>query len=226
MKFIPKRYPDLIWRFNPYEKMLQPSGIGCLTEDETHALDLSIGFEEIYRGWTKGHASAARKARKAGVEISIAETQEDWKSYFRVYEDSLNRWGENTTSSYSWHLFEAILQRASSNIRLWLAKYDGLVIAGALCFYSPSHVVYWHGAALSSHFKLRPVNLLMYEAIKDAAERGYRWFDFNPSGGLDGVKAFKHSFGAQPIEANVMTKKSRLVSTATVAKQIVRRYLK
>jgi hypothetical protein len=226
IKFIHNRYHDLIWRFNPYEKMLHPIEIGCLKEDETHAVNLCDGFEKIYRGWTKGHASAARKARKAGVEISIAETQEDWKSYFRVYDDSLKRWGENTTLSYTWHLFKVILQHESSNIKLWLARYDGIVIAGALCFYSPSHVVYWHGAALSSHFKFRPVNLLMYEAIKDAAERGYRWFDFNPSGGLDGVKAFKHSFGAQPIEANLMTKKSRLVSTATSVMQIVRNCLK
>jgi len=204
MRLITKRYPDLIWRFNPYEKVLHPGGLGCMTEGETHALELSIGFEEIYRGWTKGHASAARKARKAGVEISIAETSDDWKSYFGVYEDSLIRWGENTTSTYSWHLFDTILQRASPNVRLWLARHDGLVIAGALCFYSPTHVVYWHGAALSSHFELRPVNLLIYEAIRDAAERGFRWFDFNPSGALEGVKAFKRSFGAAPLASNVL----------------------
>jgi lipid II:glycine glycyltransferase (peptidoglycan interpeptide bridge formation enzyme) len=219
MTLITNRFPDLMWRFNPYEKVLHAGGLGCLTEGETNALDLSTGFEEIYRGWTKGHTSAARKARKArkaGVKISIAETPEDWQSYYRVYEESLNRWGENTTSSYSWHLFESILQRSSPNIRLWLAKYEGLVVAGALCFYSSAHVVYWHGVALSSYFELRPVNLLMYEAIKDAAERGLNWFDFNPSGGLEGVKAFKLSFGAAPLESNVLTLislKQKLISS-------------
>ncbi len=209
MKLITKRYPDLIWRFNPYEKVLHADGLGCLTVGETHALDLSIGFEEIYRGWTKGHSSAARQARKAGVEIRTAETREDWESYYRVYEDSLKRWGENTTLVYAQYFFELLFQRASPNVRLWLAKYDGVVIAGALCFYSPSRVEYWHGAALSSHFELRPVHLLIYEAIKDAAERGLKWFDFNPSGGLEGVKAFKRSFGAAPLESNVLS----LIST-------------
>lgn len=226
MQLIAKRYPDFIWRFNPYEKILHPGGLGCLTEGETHALDLSIGFEEIYRGWTKGHASAARKARKARVEVCVAETLEDWKNYFRVYEDSLNRWGENTTSAYSWDIFGAVFRRASPNVRLWLAKHDGLMIAGALCFYSPTHVVYWHGAALSSHFELRPVNLLMYEVIKDASERGSKWFDFNPSGRLEGVMAFKRSFGAQAIESNVIVATSRLVSTATAAIRVARRFVK
>jgi len=226
MQLISKRYNDLIWRFNPYEKVFHTDGLGCLTKGETQAIDLSVGFEEIYRGFSKGHASATRKARKVGVEISIAETMEDWKNYFLVYENSLNRWGENTTSFYVWDLFEVIFRRASPNVRLWLAKFEGIVIAGELIFNSPSHVVCWHGAALSSHFKLRPVNLLMYEAIKDAAERGYRWFDFNPSGSLAGVTCFKRRFGAQAIESNVITKTSRLVSTATIAIQFARKYLK
>nr|NQU90812.1 GNAT family N-acetyltransferase [Bacteroidota bacterium] len=225
MRFIIGHYSDLNWRFNPYEKMLFVGEIGCMTEEETLALDLSIGFEEIYHSWTKGHASAARKARKVGVEISIAETQSDWENYFTVYEDSLNRWGENTTLSYSWTLFETIMRRASPDIKLWLARYEGLVIAGALCFYSPTHVVYWHGAALSSHFNLRPVNLLMYEAIHDAAERGFKWFDFNPSGGLDGVRAFKRSFGAQSIESNVMRRSSLLVSSVATAVKILRKFV-
>lgn len=203
MKWITKQCPDLIWRFNPYEQVLHPAGIGCITNSETHVLELSGGFESIYRGWTKGHSSAARQARKAGVEIDFAESQEDWENYFHVYEDSLKRWGENTTMAYTQHFFELLFLRASPNVRLWLAKYDGLVIAGAICFYSPSHVVYWHGAALSSHFELRPVHLLMYDAIKDATERGFKWFDFNPSGELEGVKAFKRSFGATPLESNV-----------------------
>lgn len=211
MQFVTKRYANLIWRFNPYEPVLTTSGFSRVTEDETHALDLTAGFDEIYRGWTKGHASAARKARKAGVRVRVAQSQDDWEKYFQVYEESLSRWGANTTSVYSRSLFEIIFRRASLYIKLWLAEYDGLVVAGALCFYSSKHVVYWHGAALSNYFEVRPVNLLMYEAIRDAAESGFRWFDFNPSGGLDGVKAFKQSFGAVALASDVGTKTSAVM---------------
>ena len=209
LKLIAQSYGNLIWRFNPYERVEYPGGLGVLTKGETHALDLSIGFDKIYRSWTKGHASAVRQARKAGVEIILAETREDWENYFHVYEDSLKRWGKNATLTYTQNFFELLFLRASPNVKLWLAKFEGGVIAGALCFYSPTHVVYWHGAALSSHFELRPVHLLMYESIKDAADRGFKWFDFNPSGDLDGVKAFKRSFGASSIESNSLS----LIST-------------
>ena len=32
-----------------------------------------------------------------------------------------------------------------------------------------------------------PLTLLMAEIIRDACSSGHRWFDFNPSGGLEGV---------------------------------------
>jgi hypothetical protein len=224
LKYISKHFSNILWRFNPYETTVKTEDFNRLLKDETYALDLSIGFKEIHCGWTKGHASAARKARKArkaGVEICIAKTPEDWLSYFVVYESSLKRWGKNVTSNYSWALFRAISQRESPNVKLWLAKHNDFVIAGALCFYSRMHVVYWHGAALSSHFEVRPVNLLMYEAIKDATERGFHWFDFNPSGNLEGVKAFKRSFGATPLPSDVINA-SPLMSKISKAVHILR----
>jgi hypothetical protein len=211
LRFIAERYSNLIWRFNPYEGVLPFNNLFHIMNDETHALNLLHGFDEVNREWTKGNASVvrkARKARKAGVMVRLAVTRDDWAAYFRIYENSLNRWGEDATSAYTWPLFDIMYRHASPNIKLWLAEHESVVIAGALCFYSPQHVVYWHGAALSQYFQLRPVNLLMYEVIRDAAGLGYKWFDFNPSGRLEGVKAFKKSFGAVPIISNIATKTS------------------
>ncbi|MEE9904505.1 MAG: GNAT family N-acetyltransferase [Chlorobium sp.] len=222
INFIAKRYPDLTWRFNPYEKVLFPIENFCLTEDETHTLDLSVGFEDIYNRWTKGHASAARKARRAGIEISVAKTIDDWKSYFRTYEDSLSRWGEKASSIYSWYLFETIFLRNSSHIKLWLARHDEFVIAGALCFYSSTHVVYWHGAAVSDYFYMRPVNLLMHDIIKDACNNNYLWFDFNPSGEHDGVKSFKNSFGCELRSCSIYVSESRLVKATNNASKLIK----
>jgi hypothetical protein len=44
----------------------------------------------------------------------------------------------------------------------------------------------------------------MYEIIKSCCEEGYSWFDFNPSAGLEGVRAFKESFGAKPLPSHVV----------------------
>ena len=85
----------------------------------------------------------------------------------------------------------------SEKVRLWLAFCDDNVIAGALCFYAKRHVVYWHGAAYSDKFTSHPAQLLMREIIADACARQYWWFDFNPSGGHNGVREFKAKFGVE-----------------------------
>ena len=206
--YIYQKLGSLIWRLNPYDKIVSQCKFSKIENDETHALNLEGGFDAIYRLWTKGHKSAARKARKAEIIILKAYKQEHWQKYYAIYEDSLQRWGEGATSRYEWKLFEIIYNLNSKNIELWLAKYEDKIIAGALCFYSKNHVVYWHGAALSSYFNMRPVNLLMYEVIKDACERNCLWFDFNPSGGHEGVKSFKKSFGTLSLPSHIVVKSS------------------
>ncbi len=203
---------SITWRLNPYEPLVHKCKLPDFQEDETHALNLESGFDAVYRLWTKVHESAARKARKArkaGVIIQKATVQNQWREYYAMYEDSLQRWGETVSSRYSWKLLEIIADQQSKNIELWLAKYEGRSIAGALCFYAKNHVVYWHGAAYSEYFELRPVNLLMYEVIKHACEHGYSWFDFNPSGGHQGVMKFKQSFGAEGLDCPVFIKVNR-----------------
>lgn len=207
--YLVDKHKNLVWRLNPYDRLVHRNGIKITKNDETHSLNLSDGFDAVYKKWTKGHASAARKARKEGVLISCASSLEDWQSYFRVYEDSLKRWAEKVSSRYAWGLFEEMFRRSSPNIKLWLSLYHDTVIAGALVFYAKKHAVYWHGAALAQYFNLRPVNLLMYEAIKYACKQGYSWFDFNPSGGHEGVKAFKKSFGAEALLCPVVNAETK-----------------
>jgi len=213
----------ITWRLNPYDPLVYKCKLPYLQKNETHALNLEGGFDAVYKLWTKGHKSAARKARKArkaGVVIQKAAIIDQWREYYAIYEDSLKRWGEKVSSRYSWKLFEIIADRHSKNIELWLAKFEDNSIAGALCFYAKNHVVYWHGAAYSEHFGFRPVNLLMYEVIKHACQQGYSWFDFNPSGGHEGVMKFKQSFGAEGLDCPVFIRVNRFQKYAEKIKHV------
>lgn len=189
----------LEWRLHPFDPLLRDLAVPGATPDETHAVDLTPGFDAVVRGRSK-----ANKAARAGVTVAAAGEEADWRAYFALYEDSLRRWGDAASSRYRWELFDEIRRRSSTHLRLWLARLDGAVVAGALCFYARRHAVYWHGAAAEAHFELRPVNLLMQEAIRDACARGFAWFDFNPSGGHEGVKKFKLSLGGEPLPAPVV----------------------
>lgn len=218
--YLTKRSGNLSWKLNPYDRLVFESGVAISRDDETHALDLRDGFEVVFKGWRRNHTYGLRKAQKGGVTVKLAETRDDWLAYYHAYEDSLRRWGDNATSRYGWGMFEEMLRRNSQDIKLWLAVHEEQIISGVLCVYANKHADAWHAATFSQYFDLRPETMVMYEAIRDACERGFSWFDFNPSGGHEGVKTFKERFGAQPLPCPDVineTRWARLTDSVAVA---------
>ena len=163
----------------------------------TQILKLEQGFDYIWKNFSKGHKSSAKKAEKEGVSIQLASQLEDYKNYYSMYLGSVRRWGNNVTSSYQFEFFRNIFEIGNDKVRLWLAHFDGKFIAGALFFYHNKHVAYWSNASLEDYFKYYPNNLLHVEIIKHACENGYKYYDFLPSGGHEGVVKFKKSFGSE-----------------------------
>lgn len=187
------------WLTNPFDPSVLADGTISGKRDATDALALHGGIDAVVKRWTKGHRSAVPKAIRAGVAVRQAESIDDWRKYYELYRHSVQRWGESATSDHPLELFEALCKLESRNVVLWLATLDREIVAGAVCLYASKQVSYWHGAALEAHFHMRPVNLLLHAAITDACARGKDWFDFGLSGGHEGVRAFKKSFGAEPL---------------------------
>lgn len=200
---------SITWRFNPYEPLIWKMNQPYDYADETHAIHLEKDFNLLFKNQSST-VRKARKAEKAGVEISLATTLSEWREYYDVYQSSLKRWGEKAISEYRWDIFQKIFERNSNNIRLWIAHYQGRIVSGAVCLYANRNIMYWHGASLEEFFQVRPVNLLMYTIMRDGYEQGYSWFDFGSSGGLESVAAFKKSFGATPLPCHVVCKSAPL----------------
>jgi hypothetical protein len=200
-EFLTKELGHLFWYINPYDDLVATAGVDAdIHHDETHAINLEKGFEAVYRDWSHQCRNSERKARKSGVVVKSADTEQQWREYYQAYEDSLRRWGDQALSRYEWGLFQEMFDRQSNHIRLWLATAkDELVVAGVIVCYARTHVFAWHAAALEAYFALRPFNQLYCKIMRHASEVGYRWFDFGPSAGLEGVRRFKESFGAKPL---------------------------
>jgi hypothetical protein len=178
-----------------------PARYRATREDQTQILELEKDFAVVRARFSRGHRSAIGKAQRAGITVSAAESRSEFEDYYGMYRASLARWGAMASSDYPWAVFAAasqLAQEVPEHVRLWLAKRDGELLAGALVFYWNRHAVYWHGAAYEQHFRLRPTNLLFATVIANACERGFAYFDFNPSGGHDGPAEFKRRFGAKP----------------------------
>ena len=158
----------------------------------------------MFRRASKGHRSAVKQAEREGVSLRLAFDPKDWREYFEVYQESLARWGDRASSNYTWPLFARLSEQPRDDVKLWIAEVDGQFAAGAVCLYAPRHVVYWHGAARAEFFSRRPVQPMIFQAIRHACETGREWFDFNPSGGNQGVDDFKRHFGTVELAAPVL----------------------
>ncbi len=173
---------------------------GQLRIDFTQLLPLEGSCDELFSRFSSNHRSSIRKGSKIGVRTRIASTDEDYISYYGVYENSLERWGDRATSIYSSGFFREVRQLAvelPENVKLFLAEYEERVVAGALVFCWNRHAVYWHGAALSDYFSTRAPLVLQAAIIEHLQAAGFEHYDFNPSGGHEGVVRFKEGFGAE-----------------------------
>jgi len=178
----------------------------------THLLDLDAGWEAVQRRFSRGNRASINRGKRAGTTTRTAESLDDYRAYYSIYEASLQRWGDRATSRYPWRLFEVgreLALRSPGAMRLWLAEAEGRVLAGAWVFTWNRHAVYWHGATDVASSALRPANVLHADIIRHACEAGMRWYDFNPSGGHEGVARFKSSFGASLHPIQVWTYRSR-----------------
>lgn len=168
----------------------------------THLLDLDGDFHALLKNFSKGHRAAYTKGIRLGLKARRAATERDVDAYYALYESSLTRWGDNATSRYPRALFAAIFrlsQRQPELCSIWLVSRDGQDLAGGVMFYWNQHAVYWHGAMDENFISESPSNTLVGEMIRDATERGFRVFDFNPSGGHEQVAAFKRRFGTKEV---------------------------
>jgi len=203
-----KKCGNLRWRINPFDENIFKTEI-TPTGEETEALDLSAGFATLSKEFSRGCVSKIHKAIKHGITIRMGSKLSDWQEYFKIYEDALSRWGKNARTPRHWRLFNEMYSRHSPNIQLWLAVHKGKIIAGGIRLYAKRHITAWQLATLKDYLSFSPANLLYYEVIKDACQRGYKWLDFLPSGNLEGVRAFKKSFGTKALHTHVIEVKSR-----------------
>jgi lipid II:glycine glycyltransferase (peptidoglycan interpeptide bridge formation enzyme) len=161
---------------------------------------LKDGFETVFKRWSKGHRSKAKKGIKSGVTVKRATVLEDWQHFYEVYQDTIERWGKKGVKPdfvFEWPLFETMAKRNSPNIKLWLAQYNDHIIGGHLVFYHNYHVTDWLGASRTEYLHLHPNQILKYFIIKNACEKQYSWFDLHPSMGYEGVVKFKKGFAPE-----------------------------
>lgn len=211
INWVRKNRKNIVWRINPFDNSLLNLTLSKtikFKEDFTQCLDLNVEHEKLRRNFSRGHKYNIRKAKRNDLNCKIAKTIEEWNEYYKVYQNSLNRWGDKTTSNYPFSLFENAWNSNSKNLKLYLVFKNDKIISGILVLFHNNHSVLWHGATLKEFYHFHPWHFLCDQIIKDAYQHHYKWVDFNPSGGHQGVVSNKKGFGTTKIQTNVFKQES------------------
>lgn len=162
-----------------------------------HDLSLSGSEEEQFEKLKDGYRTNIRKARKKGIEICHLQSLEAVKAYYRLHCRTRQRHG---LPPQSWLFFKKIHEHviAQGQGFVTLASLDHQWIAGAVFFIAGEQALYKFGASDMAYQQLRPNNLLMWEAIRQARQLGCTHFCFGRTDPHNaGLIKFKSNWGAQ-----------------------------
>lgn len=163
--------------------------------------------EEILKGMRKNTRNLIRRAQKEGVEITRSENpNEDIVHFLKLHEETRKR---HKFTPYTDAFFRAQVAEfaARNECSLYLAHYQGEVIASSVHMHMGGETSYHHGASTHKFSKIPASYLLQWTAICDTIARGdhlYNFWGIAPEDAKNhpfaGVTTFKTGFGGEMLE--------------------------
>ena len=137
-----------------------------------------------------------RKAMKNAVNVQIKNDKKAFDFLKKVHYkhmDEIN--GKKKPDSF----FHLVMDhfREGKDYNLWMAYKGSVPVAALLLFYFNRTVEYYIPAIIKEYRSIQPLSLLIFEAMKDAAKKGY--FHWNWGGNhldQEGVQRFKKQWNA------------------------------
>lgn len=176
---------------------------------ETYLLDLTHPPDELWRRLDKGTRWAVNKAKKNGVTVGDAKSDEDVRSYYRLYRDLSAVPGDGPPSEEQFvHGFRRMWEQSKG--RLLLAKHEDEVIAGSFFPCNGGFSAQHQNAVSPRARSLRAGDLLVWRSTMLFRDAGCHSLDLvsaevaPPPGSREaGVRHFKAKWGGQRLETPV-----------------------
>lgn len=135
-----------------------------------------------------------KKAYNAGLEVEIDAVGVRLNDFLRIYYGTMERNCAKSTFFFSENFFREI-NKLSDNCLYIHILYEGKVISTELVLYGTENCYSFLGGTDQDYFHLRPNDLLKYEIIKWAKEKGLKRFILGGGYGEDdGIFKYKKSF--------------------------------
>jgi FemAB-related protein (PEP-CTERM system-associated) len=161
------------------------------------SLPLSEHAEDMWSKLRKPVQHQIKKAQKNGVHIRVAQKREDMSLYYDLHLRTRARKHGMPTQSRQYFLTLWDTFAVNNTLRILLAEYDDVTIAGIVLFASGTTLYYAYGASDEKYLKLAPNNLLFWDATIWGCEHGYKILDLGRTArDNEGLMEFKRRWGA------------------------------
>lgn len=194
------RRRSVTFRENPFDPIFRRHGdrMPWTRQDFTQCLRLDRDFAAVRHTLRSNQVyRKMRQAERAGLELRRDHAPQALRRYHEIYLACRQRWGESASTSYSRSLFES-MPLESPGLDFWTVRKDGQTVAAGPFFKAGRHhVVSWLTLADPAVLGDRPYDFIYARLIEHYHRQGFAWFDFNPSGGHEGVVRFKDNFGPE-----------------------------
>ena len=162
--------------------------------------DLLRGFNQLWRRNIK-------KAEKAGVTVRRGD-RSDLAAFHPVYQETADRDGFLARPlSYFQGMWDALNSEHPDRMSVYLAEYNGQVLAATTMVRVGTHVWYSYGASSNQGREVRPSNAIQWRMITDALAAGAAVYDLrgisdtiDPEDPLFGLIQFKLGTGGYALE--------------------------
>ena len=173
-----------------------------------HVLSLDLEPDEIFRTrFTSACRRAVRSAEKAGITVEADTTSRLVPTFHGLLMRSVDRWAESSHEPLALARWRATRRDPEAKFRAWSERLDGgcriLVARRGPTPIAAMIVLQGHNAHMTrSAMDLdlvgndRPNELLMWHAIRHAAESGCQWFHLGESGSSANLSRYKEKYGA------------------------------
>lgn len=203
---------DLLWGetgADNFPGKLNFSGIHKAPMDiqppDTVIIDLKPSEDEILVAMHKKTRYNIKLAARKGVEISLGNA-DDLTAWYDLYKTTSER---DKIAIHSLSYYQKVFTMAEKSatapdVKMFLAKHEGDLLAGIIVLIDGDRATYLYGASSNGKRNLMPAYALQWEAMKTAKEAGCGTYDMfgippvnNPDHPMYGLYRFKTGFGGE-----------------------------
>jgi len=144
-----------------------------------------------------------RLAEKKGVIVRTSTDLADIDIFYGLIKQTAER---QKIGIFPKKYYQTMLANLASSgfLKIYLAEYQGQVLAANLMVFFNKTATYLHGGTSYKHHEVMAPQLLQWQAIQDALQSGHEEYDFfgiaendNPQHAWAGITRFKKGFGGQ-----------------------------